>query len=246
MVNNNEKVIQRALDFRREILKLDDNESIANFEKLVEKAGFFLLISSLPEKFNNKYEKGFMFSGEDIDFIFINNSNFYCAQNFTAWHEVYHLIEGHDTFEFESEEHKKIVEEEADLFAATILVPPHVLKEKIEDKIKKNYLSPQDIHRLSIDFNCHYEVVYLQIKQLFPKFYRSNKYFPNIYASSSNFKRLKDVEIDKINYLRRKNNYYLTPDIIDVLLENYEEGILSEEKLNNLIIKIKEVANIDK
>ncbi|MEX3425949.1 MULTISPECIES: ImmA/IrrE family metallo-endopeptidase [Staphylococcus] len=246
MENNNMKVIEKALSFRRNVLELSDDQSIINFEKLVEKAGFFLLISSLPNNYNAKDEKGFAFSGENIEFIFINNSNYYCAQNFTVWHEVYHLIEGHDDFDFNSQQQKKLIEKEADLFAATILVPPNTLKKKIESKIKKNKLFSHDIHKLSIDFNCHYEVVYLQIKHLFPDFYRHDKYFKNLYKSSNNFKFLSNLEIEQIENLRRTGNYYFTHTIIDTLLTNYEKGILSEEKLDNLIIKIKEVVNIDK
>lgn len=41
MEKNEERVIQKAMDFRRNILGLRDDESISDFEQLVEKAGFF-------------------------------------------------------------------------------------------------------------------------------------------------------------------------------------------------------------
>ncbi|MCG1061592.1 ImmA/IrrE family metallo-endopeptidase [Staphylococcus epidermidis] len=245
MEKNEEKVIQKAMDFRRSILGLRDDESISDFEQLVEKAGFFLLISSFPSEYDSQNEKGFLYSGENIEFIFINNSSYYCTQNFTVWHEVYHSIEGHDDFEFKNDNTKKLIEKEADLFAATILIPPEMLRVSLDKKIKENRIYISDIHKLAIEFNCHYEVAYMQIKRTFPRFYKSNKYFKNLYKSSDKFTYLKDEEIYKIKELRKNKNYYLSPKVVDILLNNYEKGIISEEKLEKIISKIKEVTNIE-
>lgn len=245
MEKNDEKVIQKAMDFRRNILGLRDDESISDFKQLVEKAGFFLLISSFPSEYDSQNEKGFIYSGENIEFICINNSSYYCTQNFTVWHEVYHSIEGHDDFEFDDDNHKKSIEKEADLFAATLLIPPEILRLSLAENISKNRIYISDIHKLAISFNCHYEVAYMQIKRIFPEFYKNNKYFKNLYKSSNNFAYLKDEEIHKIKELRENKNYYLSPKVVDILLNNYERGIISEERLENLISKIKEVANIE-
>lgn len=40
-MNDIELIMQKAMDFRRNILKINDDDSIDDFEKLVEKAGFF-------------------------------------------------------------------------------------------------------------------------------------------------------------------------------------------------------------
>lgn len=85
----------------------------------------------------------------------------------------------------------------------------------------------------------------MQIKRTFPRFYKSNKYFKNLYKSSNNFAYLKDEEIYKIKELRKNKNYYLSPKVVDILLNNYEKGIISEERLENIISKIKEVTNIE-
>ena len=58
MKMNEEKVIRKAMDFRRNILGLRDDESISDFEQLVEKRAF-LLISSFPSEYDNQNEKGF-------------------------------------------------------------------------------------------------------------------------------------------------------------------------------------------
>lgn len=244
-MNNSEIIIQKAMDFRKNVLKISDDDSIDKFEKLVEKAGFFLLITSFPGEYDSEEEKGFLYSGENIELIFVNNSNYYCAQNFTVWHEVYHALESHDDFDFVDEEEKNIIEKEANIFASTILIPPKSLEKKLKDKIMSNKLYISDIHRISLDYNCHYQVAYLQIKRVFPDFYSNNKYFKNLYYKSDNFDGLTNNEIQRIKELRKNRNYYLTPKVVDVLLSNYKKGLLPEEKLKNLIQKIREVTRIE-
>lgn len=169
-MNDIELIMQKAMDFRRNILKINDDDSIDDFEKLVEKAGFFLLITSFPGEYDTEQEKGFLYSGENIELIFVNNSNYYCAQNFTVWHEVYHSLESHDDFDFVNEQEKKGIETEANIFASTVLIPPNSLEKKLKNKISNDKLYISDIHRISLDYNCHYQVAYLQIKRLFPEF----------------------------------------------------------------------------
>ncbi|MDW4454282.1 hypothetical protein [Staphylococcus saprophyticus] len=50
------------------------------------------MITSFPGEYDTEQEKGFLYSGENIELIFVNNSNYYCAQNFTVWHVVYHMV----------------------------------------------------------------------------------------------------------------------------------------------------------
>lgn len=239
-----ELISEKALKYRRDILGFKDEEVIKEYTKPAENAGFCLFVLPLGKIYKSDQEKGFLLRAREVDFIFINSSNFYCSQSHTLWHEIYHSIENHDDFEYDTKDNYRI-EREADQFAGCIQIPPTTLRKLIQKKINENRLYAEEIHMLSLHFNCHYHTMYMQIKNVFPEFHKTNKYFKNLYYKHDDFKGITNEKIDEILKLRRTGNVYISPDVFEVIERNYRNSKINTEKLNELTDLIEEVMKLD-
>lgn len=244
MNNSFEIICDKALKFRRDTLGYEDQEVIREYTKPAEKAGFCLFVLPLGRKFETDQEKGFLLTAREVDFIYINSSNYYCSQAHTLWHEMYHFIENHDDFEYDVKD-KRSIEKEADQFAGCIQIPPPTLRKLLQKKIDSGRLFANEIHLLALYFNCHYHTMYMQIKNVFPDFHQTNKYFKNLYGKENDFKNISVEDKEAILNLRRTGNIYISPDVFEVIESNYRNKKIDTEMLNELIDLIKEVKKLD-
>lgn len=244
MIKTFSDISEQALAFRRKTLGLQDHQVIEDYIEPAEKAGFCLFVLPLAPKFDTTQEKGFLLSAKELDFIFINSSNYYCSQAHTLWHEMYHFVEKHDDFEYAVKE-QRMIEKEAEQFAACVQVPPSELEKLAQNKVHNNKLFISDIQRLALHFKCHYQTMHIQIKNVFPDFAKTNKYFKNLYMKHDDFNGLSLEEIDQVRNIRKTHNKYISPIVFETIESNYDNKKINDDMLSELIDYIKEVKSLD-
>ncbi|MBC9873854.1 ImmA/IrrE family metallo-endopeptidase [Macrococcoides bohemicum] len=232
------EVIELALKFRRETLMLADEQPIEDSYRLAEEAGFFIFSIPLKGAFDKNSENGFYLKINGYNFIFINSSVFKATQNFTIWHEIYHWI-----MPLESKDDKDRDEIQAEIFAASILLPPPTLKKEISPFLHSNKIYANQINKIAVKFGLHYKAVVKQIERVSPKLLEDKPYLHNI-KYSEDIKFFNENEKLKYAELSKTNNRYITPKIFEVIEENYKKNIITEDELKEINRIIKEVSLI--
>lgn len=237
----NSKIIDKALDFRKNTLGLDDFEPIENSYQLAEKAGFFIVALPLSKEFAKKEERGFYLKIGSSNFIFLNTSCYLSTQNFTIWHEIYHSLYPIDVSNSESDE---IAQDEinAEIFASIILLPPKVIDSKLNKSIKNNTLYNYQILDLAIRNKIHYKAVLTLINQLYPQF--SDKGY--LYSKGEEaVEKLCAGKREEYNKLNQKNQKYITKSIFEAIEKNYRSERIDTDELISINKLIEEVISID-
>lgn len=241
MKMTDKEVIAFALSYRRDVLLLDDNEPITDSFKLAEKAGFFIIATPLKTKFDKDLERGFYKKIGSISFIFVNSDNYKATQNFTVWHEVYHC---ENPFNYNKIDILRD-EKQAEIFAATLLLPPDTLALELESNLNTKKIYANEIHKLSIKYKLHYKAVLNQILRSFPEelgglgFLYADKFFEDR-------KHLNYLDKEEISGLYTTGHKYISKSIIDAILENRDSGIIDNNDVSNINAIIEEVFSIDK
>ncbi|MEB7383482.1 ImmA/IrrE family metallo-endopeptidase [Staphylococcus xylosus] len=235
------EVIDFALNYRRNVLLLEDNDPIIDSFKLAEMAGFFIIATPLKSEFDKDLERGFYKKIGSVNFIFVNTDNYKATQNFTIWHEVYHCENPFDSKILDINEDEKL----AEIFAATLLLPPDTLALELVSNLNTKKIYANEIHKLSIKYKLHYKAVLNQILRSFPEelgglgFLYANKFFEDR-------KHLNYLEEEEISDLYTTGHKYISKSIIDAILENRDSGIIDSNDVSNINAIIEEVFSIDK
>lgn len=221
------EVVNKALDFRRNVLKLDDFEPIENSYQLAEKAGYFIVALPLSKEFAMKEERGFYLKIGSSNFIFINTSCYLSTQNFTVWHEIYHSLFPIDI----SNSTKNEVDQDennAEIFASSILLPPKAMEMNLSECIKSDKLFNNQILDLATKYNLHYKAVITHIFKLYPQF-KDRGY---LYAKENEgVMKLDFNSKKKYDELSQTNQKYITKSIFDAIEKNYKDKLLDNEEL---------------
>ncbi|MDS3850781.1 ImmA/IrrE family metallo-endopeptidase [Staphylococcus hominis] len=238
---NISKIINKALDYRRNILGLSDFEPIENSYQLAEEAGFFIIALPLSQKFAKKEERGFYLKIGTSNFIFINTSCYLSTQNFTIWHEIYHSLYPIDVSNSTEDEIDQD-ETNAELFASVILLPPEVIKEHLNNSIKNNWLFNNQILDLAIRNKIHYKAVLTLINKLYPQFRDKG------YLYSKEKEAVKELDIDKkeeYDKLIQIKQKHITRAIFEAIENNYRSEKIDNDELIKINKLIEEVVSID-
>jgi Predicted Zn peptidase len=109
-------------------------------------------------------EKGFSIPFGDSFIIFINSDLPDGMDNFTLAHELAHLVlKHHDEYDIDNLTNRElwILDREADIFAACLLMPESLVKENINDK-----LSIAEIGRLKCEFAVSWQAIINRLDEL--------------------------------------------------------------------------------
>ena len=234
------EVIDFALSYRRNVLLLEDNEPIIDSFKLAEKAGFFIIATPLKSEFDKDLERGFYKKIGSVSFIFVNTDLYKATQNFTIWHEAYHCEIPYDS----KKDNIERDEEQAEIFAATLLLPPDTLELELESNLKTQKLYPNKLHKLSIKYKLHYIAVLKQILRTFPKEFQGLKYlYGNKFFDDRKF--LNELDKFELAKLYETGNKYISRKILDAIIQNHENEIIDNGDVANINDIIEEVFSID-
>lgn len=234
------EVIDFALNYRRNVLLLEDNDPIIDSFKLAEMAGFFIIATPLKSEFDKDLERGFYKKIGSVNFIFVNTDNYKATQNFTIWHEVYHCENPFDSKTLDINQDEK----QAEIFAATLLLPPDTLALEFESNLNTKKIYANEIHKLSIKYKLHYKAVLKQILRTFPKEFQGLEYlYGNKFFDNRKFLN----ELDKVELVKlyETGNKYISRKILDAIIQNHENKIIDDEDVANINSIIEEVFSID-
>ncbi|MEB6231177.1 ImmA/IrrE family metallo-endopeptidase [Mammaliicoccus sciuri] len=238
MIMTNNEVIKQAMEYRRNMLNLCDNEPIQDTFKLAEKAGFFIIATPLGNEFNNNYEYGFYKKIGSSKFIFINSTAYKATQNFTIWHEVYHSLFPFNKFEMDYERD----EEQANIFSSNILIPTESLKLELSKNIINKKLYANEIHKVSLKYKMTYKAVLKHFFDIVPELKTHLGY---LYSKSNERKYLTVSQRDELDELYEYGNKYLTKSIFEAIEDNHNKGIIDDDDLSRINAIIGEVFSID-
>ncbi|WP_414047361.1 ImmA/IrrE family metallo-endopeptidase [Macrococcus equi] len=238
---NKDVVIDSALDYRRNVLGLDDLEPIQDSFKLAEKAGFFIIALPLSDSYKKDEESGFYLKLGSIDFIFVNSTVYKATQNYTIWHEVYHSLFPLDDKE-SSQESIDLDEECAELFAVAILMPPKAVEHYLSKSFVNGTLFNNQVLSLSIRFKLHYNAVLKYIMDNYSIFNRMGFLYG---MQEKAVAKLNSLNKEKYNSLMESGNKYITGNVFDAIENNYRTGKIDGSELKSINELIEEVTSID-
>ncbi len=137
MEEENKPRVSLAKDLARKILKECDIISPpVNLDTVIDNLNGSYDIKSIPYHFRKNID-GINFNDNGVIVIAYNNAKHKHRQRFTIAHELGHILlrhtKGYGIFHLES---KDINEKEANIFAAELLIPPRMLKNDINKRIK--------------------------------------------------------------------------------------------------------------
>jgi len=186
--------------------------------------------------------------GKELVFIGLNTSDFFDKQVFAIAHELYHLYTKTGSHLSRlSEEEKSMVEVEANRFAAEFLLPKSTLKSIVFDEFKATSLQKIQIRtllrfiaRLQCTWWLPYRSLVKRLRELDDAI--SDEQYEQLYAVDE---RNMDGEYGRIGNAINKeifvklntptNNIGASPKNIEIIIRNFEDGIIDEDHLINTL-----------
>ena len=208
---------------------------IKNSTELLSDMGYYIIKAEAPKNLS-----GFYMKKDRFPFIFVNTNHSLGRQNFSLWHEVYHDFMDHQNgiSDFGS---NKLEEREAEIFAGIILLPDQELKKwtKLYD-IKK----PHIIAQMSVYYQMSFNAVVIRGMQLGEIDFATFKQLKEL-SIIENQQQLQSVYEETnltTSVLKPTHDIKISPNIMSILQNNYENNLISSDKINEIIKKI-EVLN---
>ncbi|MEB7998527.1 ImmA/IrrE family metallo-endopeptidase [Staphylococcus saprophyticus] len=217
------------------IMKHNIQYPIKNSTELLSDMGYYIIKAEAPKNLS-----GFYMKKDRFPFIFVNTNHSLGRQNFSLWHEVYHDFMDHQNgiSDFGS---NKLEEREAEIFAGIILLPDQELKKwtKLYD-IKKPYI----IAQMSVYYQMSFNAVVIRGMQLGEIDFDTFKQLKEL-SIIENQQQLQSVYEETnltTSVLKPTHDIKISPNIMSILQNNYENNLISSDKINEIIKKI-EVLN---
>lgn len=196
--------------------------------------GYYIIKSKAPDNLS-----GFYMKKDKFPFIFVNSSHSLGRQNFSLWHEVYHNYRNHDNgiSDFNSQ---SIEEREAEIFAGCIMLPDEQIKKLADKPIEAEYIA-----QISVRYQMSFNAVVVRFMQ--------ENY---LYEEYKELKQLSAKEnADVLNEIYKKqglstdilhgtHDLVISPNIMRILTENYNDGKLNTQTLNEIIGRIEGLADV--
>ena len=186
--------------------------------------------------------------GQKLVFIGLNTADYFDRQIFAIAHELYHYYSktGSHLSRLE-EEGKDIVEAQANRFAAEFLLPQSVLESIVLNEFKTSCLERiqfktllRFIARLQCTWWLPYRSLVRRLKEISAIL---NKQYQQLYAINERdpdgeYGRLgKAINHDVFVELNTVTNRVgVSPKDIETIIRNFEDGLISEDKLTNTLL----------
>lgn len=225
--------------------KLFKDNNLNNEIDVLERLGF--IIVKFPSK--DKDLSGFCIKKSGNKCIYINTNTTKGRQQFSLWHEYYHLItdDGIGVSYKDGEKYSKS-ECRAHLFASLFLMPESVVNNYIYmNNITLPYIKNHQILDMSNKFKVSFSAILYRIIQIYPK---CKNDLGKRFATANSYNKLKKLAEQNrlsIEYEDTTRESYITETFFEQIEENYNAKKITDEKLafiRDLLEKAKENADV--
>lgn len=209
---------------------------IANSTELLSDLGYYIVKAQAPVNLS-----GFYMKKDRFPFIFINTNHSKGRQNFSLWHEVYHHYMNHQNG-ISDFNNTSLEEREAEIFAGMILLPDAEIKRWMAKE--DNVMEPSVIAKMSVYYNISFNATMIRCMQLNP-IPRETYQQLNALSKVENAEQLYAIYTENdlsTEILEPTHDIQISPNIMHILEQNYNNGLVSGAKINEIIGKI-EVLN---
>ncbi|WP_217972117.1 ImmA/IrrE family metallo-endopeptidase [Staphylococcus xylosus] len=210
---------------------------IKNSTQLLSEMDYYIIKAQAPKNLS-----GFYMKKDKFPFIFVNTNHSLGRQNFSLWHEVYHHYMNHQNgiSDFGS---NVLEEREAEIFAGCVLLPDTEIQKWMAEE--GDVMRSDVLSRMSVYYNMSFNGVMVRAMQLNPipkEKYKALKMLSNVdqYTKLHVIYTENNLEID---ILKPTYDIQISPNIMTVLKNNYSAGLVSANKINEIIEKIEVLNN---
>lgn len=220
------KITPIAIEERNKLFK--DNR-LNNEIEVLEQLGF--IIVKFPSEDTDL--SGFCINKSGNRCIYINTNTTKGRQNFSLWHEYYHLITNDGIgVSYKDGEKYSVSECRAHLFASTFLMPEEYIKNYLFiNNITLPYIKNEEILEMSNRFNVSFSAMLYRITDIYPEYKRA---LGNRFSTANNYEKLKNVASPKnlsLEYEEVTNECYITKVFFEQIEKNYNDKKITDEKL---------------
>ena len=235
----------------RRVFGVYPNVPIGNDIKLLlEKKDILLCEYPFPDA-NGTHTYGnitwFKTEKDTITFIGLNTSSFYDEQIFAIAHEIYHYTtQTGKAYTLDIEYEDKIIEKQADRFAAELLLPEEALKAAAIEIIGSPELREvaelkllRFIARIQCDWWLPYQAI---IKRLLEEEFINEEQYALLYEVDCRneygiYRRLlKNVDAEISELLnKRTKTIGVSNRVVETVISNYEDGFISDDEFVHIL-----------
>lgn len=230
----------------RRVFGVYQNVPIGNDIKLLlEKKDILLCEYPFPDT-NGTHTYGnitwFKTDKDTITFIGLNTSSFYDEQIFAIAHEIYHYTtQTGKAYTLDMEYEDKIIEKQADRFAAELLLPEEALKEsaiEIIGSFDMREVSEAKLLRFVARIQCDWWLPFQAIiNRLFEEGFIDEIQYDKLYeidcrSEDGIYRRLLkniDAEISELLNKRTKT-MGMSNRVVETVISNYEDGFIGDDE----------------
>lgn len=225
---------------RKEREKLFKCNDLNNEIDVLERLGFIII--KFPS--SDTELAGFCMDKSGNKCIYINTNVTKGRQNFSLWHEYYHLITG-DGIGVSYKDGDKYSKSEcrAHIFASLFLMP----RENVEGYLELNnitlpYIRNEQLLEMANYFKVSFSAMLYRILDIYPEY---KKELGNRFQTANNYVKLKEISIPKklsLEYEEITKECYINKLFFEQIDKNYKDKKISDEKLffiKNLLEKVK-------
>lgn len=230
----------------RQLFGVYPNVPIGNDIKLLlEKNGILLCEYPFPDT-NGTHTYGnitwFKVDNDTITFIGLNTSSFYDEQIFAIAHEIYHYTtQTGKAYTPDMEYEDKIIEKQADRFAAELLLPPEALRTAVMETIGSadmKDVSEARILRFVARIQCDWWLPFQAIiNRLYEEGFIDISQYDRLYEIDCRnedgiYRRLlKNVDSEISELLNKKTKTIgVSNKVVETIISNYEDGLIDDDE----------------
>lgn len=240
------EALRTLAEEKRRVLGFVGSAPIANdIFAILEKIGIVLLEYPIRSEHDKPaFSAALMYSKEgdaELVFIGLNTADYFDKQIFAIAHELYHFYTKTGSHLSRVDEERNLIEAQANRFAAEFLLPQSVLESIVLNEFRTSSL--QDVQtkkllRFITRLQCTWWLPYRSlVKRLKEINAISNKQYEQLYSiderdMDSEYGRMgKAVNEEVFLKLNRPtNNISASPKDIEVIIRNFEDNIIDEDK----------------
>ena len=230
----------------RQVFGVYPNVPIGNDIKLLlEKNGILLCEYPFPDT-NGTHTYGnitwFKVDNDTITFIGLNTSSFYDEQIFAIAHEIYHYTtQTGKAYTPDMEYEDKLIEKQADRFAAELLLPPEALRTAVMETIGSadmRDVSEAKLLRFVARIQCDWWLPFQAIiNRLYEEGFIDISQYDRLYEIDCRnedgiYRRLlKNVDSEISELLNKKTKTIgVSNKVVETIISNYEDGLIDDDE----------------
>lgn len=230
----------------RQVFGVYPNVPIGNDIKLLlEKNGILLCeYPFLDTNGTNTYGNitWFKVDNDTITFIGLNTSSFYDEQIFAIAHEIYHYTtQTGKAYTPDMEYEDKLIEKQADRFAAELLLPPEALRTAVMETIGSadmRDVSEAKLLRFVARIQCDWWLPFQAIiNRLYEEGFIDISQYDRLYEIDCRnedgiYRRLlKNVDSEISELLNKKTKTIgVSNKVVETIISNYEDGLIDDDE----------------